>query len=255
MGEPFFVVSTGRSGTMSLALALNQHPLLCVMHEPYRFMVQQAYLHVKARGEGLQRLETGMREWFEMAIPRPAVQRVGIVDQKMVQFIEEGHAAFPMAQWIWLVRDGRDVVASGYGRGWYNAVEAEDPEHIWSAFRLAGDVAGDVEAERWAAMGPFERCCWYWAWIQARIREGLAALGEAGGLWRLVRLEDVNEAVLGELQCWLGVDVLPMPMLMSNESPEGQAQSWQTWGPELRETFTAWCGAEMGRVYPGWGWS
>lgn len=254
MAEPFFVATTGRSGSRSLALALNQHPLLCAMHEPYPVMIEWAY---QRHAESGLPARIAMISNFQAMFPHLAVQRVGIVDQKTVQFIGDLAAAFPQAQFIWLVRDGRDVVASGLARGWYSEQEARFPPHLWAKYRLRGDVAGDVDAETWAAMSPFARNCWYWAWTQRQIRKRLAALSEGPGeRWQLVRLEDLNRDALVLLQEWLGVQPLDLAMLHTNAGVQERVRAarWRTWTDEQRATFARICGEEMDQLYSWTGW-
>ena len=58
----------------------------------------------------------------------------------------------PEAKYVWLVRDGRDVVASTTARGWY---DAEYTSGVWGEYRLRGDAVGEVGTAVWDAMTPF----------------------------------------------------------------------------------------------------
>ena len=43
MRDPFFVVTTGRSGSVSLALTLSQHPYVCALHESQRGLIRLSW--------------------------------------------------------------------------------------------------------------------------------------------------------------------------------------------------------------------
>jgi hypothetical protein len=76
----------------------------------------------------------------------------------------------PQAGFIWLIRDGRAVVASTVGRGWFDDHELEGvpPEKYmkrqWKTHRLNGALCGALSGEEWRQMSVFERNCWYWAY-------------------------------------------------------------------------------------------
>lgn len=246
MRDPFFVVTTGRSGSASIAMTLNQHPLLCVMHEAYQDLIGMA--QERANGKTRSGDAAG---WFLQRVPVPAgAQRVGLVDQKLVQFMVDLRIAYRDAQFVWLARDGRDVVASGYARGWYSEQEQVNPGHLWARHRLQGCEVGDVAPDVWEDMGAFGRNCWYWEWTNRQIRE---ALRDVDGERRLlVRLEELatNPGKVGELQAWLGVPPMELEMYEANRGTG--AMRWESWTAEQRGTFETLCGQEMDRLYPGW---
>lgn len=263
MRDPFAVVTSGRSGSLSLALALNQHPLLCVMHEPYRVLIQEAYKRVTI-GAG----QVGSSaKWFKNTMPRPAgPQRVGIVDQKLTFFVHDFRKAFPNSHFIHLLRDGRDVVTSGLVRGWYSRSEENFPLHPWAVYRLRADeLAGACrrEAEEWQALGPFGKNCWYWAFMVRTAREALTGLPV-----HVQRLEDLmlapeEDAEAGAVRIWealqylqgyLQVQPIDLGMVHQNAGPEERVKrnKWAHWTEEQRELFEELCGAEMDVYYEGW---
>ena len=101
MRDPFFVVTTGRSGSLSLALTLDQHPLIVAIHEPWVHLIERA--HAKETGKFLEGTEKEA-ELFAFLVPRPVqVQLCGIVDHKLSHFISGLAAAFPEGRFVWLM--------------------------------------------------------------------------------------------------------------------------------------------------------
>jgi len=249
MRDPFFVVTTGRSGSLSLALTLDQHPYIVALHEPWLHLIERAQAKATKRLTGSLQAEV---ELFSFLIPRPpGPQLCGIVDQKLTQFISGLATAFPEGRFVWLVRDGRDVVASAYVRGWYTEQEREYPSHAWARYRIHSDDVGEYEPEGWTALGSFGRCCWYWAWTQREIRRQLADLDSQ--CWRMFQLEELVDR-LDELQEFLQVRPEALHLYHANAGPRQQVQAlrWQTWSEDQQVLFDRICGEEMDWIYPGW---
>ena len=151
----FFVVSTGRSGTKTIARVLNQHPLCrCTHHPPeHRVLIRLGaeHCHGEIDAEDLSFFLEGMfPRRFGWPIRGESDQRFSY----MIPLLADLPAA---PEIIWLIRDGRDVVASAFARGWYGK---EPPRKVWPKARIQGDKSGALSAEEWAAMPAFERCCW-----------------------------------------------------------------------------------------------
>jgi hypothetical protein len=234
MGEPFFCVTTGRSGSLSLALTLNQHPLLCCVHEPYTWMVK----------ESAQRMADDRSNWVPgiAVVPVPTgPQRFGIVDHFLLPWVGELRKTFPNSRWIWLVRDGRAVVRSGVARGWYTDEERAHPLTVYQRWRWCGDQMGDVAPEFWNGMTPVERNAWYWGWCNKKIKQALDGLEPF-----VLRIEELAGGKLGDVQKWLGVNPMKLPVFHANV----QASSGDVDVP--MDEFVPWAGAMMDELYPGW---
>lgn len=237
-----------------MALTLSQHPRLCAIHEPYIDLIEASYRRLGDLDWGTDRDgRTNVYEYLRTVCPLPAgPQRVGIVDHALANLIGDiGRAFGHNTQVVWLVRDGRRVVASGMGRGWYTQKERLYPPHEWAKYRWRGDLAGDVDEQTWNDMGPFARNCWYWSAVNQRIRTGLAE-ASAFVRWRKVHLETLTSEVVDDLHWWLGVEPLRVPVAVSNTGGKA-VEKWQpeNWSDEYKETFERWCGEEMERLgYP-----
>jgi len=249
-----FVLTSGRSGSTSLAAILGQHPGLHARHEPRLQLIRWAtqFAHGEVTREDMrERLDALYRQTSVFA---PGLVHVEI-DQKLVPLAGLLGELFPQAKFVSLQRDGRDVVASCHARGWYRPEETdpekEDEQWIswqWRHFRLQGDRCGDVSPGEWAAMSPFGKCCWYWAGIQRRIRLQQEQLPPEQFLE--IKLENL-EADLPALQDFLGVKPRPLEIKRTNRARQA-VTAHADWSDGQKQQFDDQCGEEMDRLYPGW---
>jgi hypothetical protein len=246
MKDPFFVVTSGRSGSLSLALTLSQHPFICALHEPLRRLVPMAYAQVT--GIPTEYSGVSLARWFKNTIPHPpGPQLAGVVDHKLTHFIPELAEAFPESKFIWLVRDGRKVVRSCVARGWYGPQEAAVDGNIWQTYRIPADRAEVMSAGEWSRLGQFERCCWYWQWINKEIRQGLGGLAEERS--ELYLLEELD-GELGAIQQFLGmVGPVPLTLYHANQGPRTPETDWTD---DEKRIFAEFCGDAMDGLYPDW---
>jgi len=220
---------------------------VAALHEPWPWLIEWAYRRaVKGEFAG-----DDMVKVFRNVVPiPPGPQVVGIVDQKLTPFITTLAAAVPQARFIWLIRDGRDVAASGYNRGWYGPAEGR-PQTPYSRYRLRGDEVGAVSERAWQKMSAYERNAWYWAWCNEQIATALGGLPEER--WMLARLEHLD---LGAMQGFLGVEPVGLEMVHVNST---SALTRMNQGPptekpdrEKKRAFKRQAGRMMDRLYPGW---
>jgi hypothetical protein len=173
--------------------------------------------------------------------------------------------AFPRAKLIWLVRDGRDFVASEYQRGAYQ--QARKPPWAvskWDRWRLAGDRAGVVTRTQWQSWDPFERICWQWGYVNGLIEASLSQVPADG--WQRVRIEDWEQAV-GSVASWLGLEQQTFAVARANRrraatDPAGldislpnnveAVDTWVSWTPSMRQCFERHAGSLMDSLYPEW---
>jgi hypothetical protein len=155
---------------------------------------------------------------------------------------------FPDARYVWLLRDGRDAVASMYYRGWYDEASANVAE-VWHRGRLAGDRTGDFSRDQWQSLTRFEKCCWIWKKYNELIEERLAELPPES--WRKVYLESLKGS-LDELASFLGLQKPAIVLVEKTNAAVQPVVAWHAWLPEQRAQFEAHCGAVMDRWYPAW---
>lgn len=258
----FFVVTTGRSGSKTIAHVLSQSPDCVCFHEPDPILIREATLY-----------QYGLLsdEWLKAILlsTRPAMLNgkvYGESNQKLSSLIPVLAAAFPQSRFIWLVRDGRDVVASTYyARQWYKPVgELVDQRKYlagslklkeWIWYRLRGDLVGDMTTAEWESLSLFEKNCWLWFRTNQIIHQHLSKLPQER--WMLVRLNTLFEQ-LPSLCQFVGIQV-PADVegerhnvSLSRLPPERKPKRWPDWSDEQRNAFNKWCQEMMDYLFPGW---
>jgi hypothetical protein len=247
----FFVLSTGRSGTQTMARALSQIPGCYCPHEPEPTLIAESsgYRHGQVSAEEVRRVLADTR------LPLADGRVYGESNQTLSLLIPELVQVFPQAKFVWLVRNGLDVVASAVGRGWYPTEQGGwdrlgDRRRFWVSHRIRGDLCGDVPASQWVTMSSFERCCWYWSYVNRIISQDLSE--HALHRFRQIRLEQIDSE-LAPAARWLGLPAMILPPSRAHNRVSGyRVYGWQDWTISEREQFAHWCGADMDRYYPSW---
>lgn len=253
----FFVVTTGRSGSTSVARILSQHSRIRCHHERRPQLVRLAteYAHGEKTIDEVRREVVdlyGIEERHDRAV-------YGESDPKLFNLIGILADFFPSSVFVWLIRDGRDVVASTVGRRWYTEYETEtaDPTaHLewprYAHYRLDGARCGAVSPAEWRGMSTFERNCWRWTYVNETIESQLGLL--ADDRWTLLRVEEIDPT-LERCFSLLGVEPEPVTLLRENVA-DYSVREWRRWDERRRDAFERWCGAGMDRWYPAWqeGW-
>jgi hypothetical protein len=243
----FFVLSTGRCGSKSIAGLLDQFAGVSCFHEkqPHLAHETRAYLKGEFSRKQLIRLLKETRR------PHDTEERYGESNQRFSYIIDIVLEAFPDAVFLWLVRNGLDVVASYYSRGAYRADEVQlfHDASPWVRHRLRGHEVSAMSAKEWERLDSFARNCWFWGWTNEKIKNDLQSLGAK---WMLVRLEDLQmtiESIASFLQ--LSPAVAPqVPQL--NVSPYGKVCKKNYWDHSQRDSFIRFCGPLMDELYPRW---
>ena len=205
--QAFFVVTTGRSGSMTMADLLSQHPQVSCLHEPRPQLVRLSTEFAHGEKDANQvRQELSAIYHNSSVFPE---NLYGESDQKLWNLIPFLDELFPECKFVWLIRDGKDVVASTYARGWFSDADQETGRPSGSVvsrfayYRLNGAKCDPaLAADEWDAMSVFERNCWYWSFINRQIENSLARLDR--NRWIMIRLETLT-ATVNDLWDFLGV--------------------------------------------------
>lgn len=205
--SPFFIVSSGRSGTAMLQKALAATPDVEMQHE---YMVQIAqplavrrYLGLCDSAEALEILA----QTHAAAVRYSTARHWGDSSNKMSWLIPELAQLLPHAKFVHLVRDGRKVAGSYFrklGDECYddrstavlqahyddparNPAPPPEKKYWWPVPRR-----GDPAATTFRGFNQFERICWHWAEVNRTIVESLTTLPPQRHLF--IRLEDLRES-------------------------------------------------------------
>lgn len=252
--EMVFILSTGRSGTKTIADFLSALDGCKCLHEPEPRLIRESSAFRYGRLSKNQ-LAAALRQ------SRPAIRESGIYgesNQTLSLIIPALHEAFPLARYIWLIRNGIDVVASAVGRNWYTGLSMDGQTYEqshrigqeWIDGRVQGDQCHDVPESEWQRMSPFQKCCWYWGYLNGLIEKDLQSLVQPSG-FRLIRLEDL-EASAGTLASWIGLKAdgnLPVP---HQNRAHYSVYASHSWSNAEWNSFEHWCGTLMDRFYPSW---
>lgn len=249
----FFIVSTGRSGTMTIARVLSQINDCVCFHEPSPELILEssAYRYGDFSKKKLKEVLLNTR--------KPSVN--GSVycesNQTLSLIIPVLAETFPEARYIWLIRNGLDVVASAYQKQWYtghseNQARYEDCSPIakaWIDGRIRGDQCGDMSYSEWADLDRFARCCWYWGYINRVIEKDLNKY--APGRFYLLRLEEMDKKLRDVLK-WMDLKAKILPLAEPFNRAKRQPYHWTCWSLDKRKTFDRFCGKLMDQFYTSW---
>ena len=203
--QPFFIVSSGRSGTAMLHKALSAVSGV-EMHHEYAVQITQP-LAVKRYLGALTEEEARIRldETFGAALRHTRGTHWGDSSNKLSWLVPDLASLFSQARFVHLVRDGRKVASSYFHKlgnetyddrsnaalqAWYDGVgSAPPPEkpYWWPVPRR-----DDPMAAAFRGFDQFQRIAWHWAEINRLAMESLAALPPGRTLF--VRLEDLRQS-------------------------------------------------------------
>jgi hypothetical protein len=205
--RPFFIVSSGRSGTAMLHKALSAVAGV-EMHHEYMVQIVQP-LAVKTYLGLVDPAQTAkmIADTYGAAIHYSQATHWGDSSNKVSWLIPELADAFPDARFVHLVRDGRKVASSyfhklgdecyddrstailqaHYDAPLLNPAPPPEKKYWWPLPRH-----GARDAKRFRAFSQFERICWHWAEVNRLALEELSRLAPEQTMF--VRLEELRAA-------------------------------------------------------------
>jgi Sulfotransferase family len=202
-----FVLSSGRTGTQTLAAILDASPHLLAHHEVHPRLVKASFDYHMAGGaraadrERWRELVLAARDDLVLNASRRG--RIYAETSNRVTYIADlVRDAFPASQFVFLHRAPLEVIVSGQRRGWYQ-------DHPWDFARIV-PRSDDPEAERWPSMTRVERIAWYWAAVNGEAADFLETLPAERRLeLRADALFDPDSGSWRELFAFLGVPEPP----------------------------------------------
>ncbi len=249
MENLFFVLSTGRSGTLSIAHILSQHPEIECFHESSNQLIristelahgEKDHREVKAELSAI---------YFNKSICRSIY---GESDQKFWNLVSLLNELFPKCKFIWLTRHGKKVVSSMVSRGWYSSEQQRKGHPTkpgierWYYYRLNGFASGCFSFDKWNQLSAFEKNCWYWSHVNETIGEELNKIDQTR--WIKVRLENLMSE-LPTITSFLGA----RPCNFKNEQRHvttNPVMNPKSWSEKEIQLFNYWCGEQMDIHYP-----
>ncbi len=202
---PFFIVSSGRSGTAMLHKLLSGFDGV-EMHHEYAVQIIQPLAVRRYMGlASAEQTRAVLGETFGAAVEYSQARAWGDSSNKLSWLIPDLAALFPEAKFVHLVRDGRKVAGSYFRKlgsecyddrstalfqAFYDDPQkhrAPPPEkkYWWPVPRK-----GATEAQAFRLYTQFERIAWHWAEVNRVILSALAQLPAHRKMF--VRLEDLR---------------------------------------------------------------
>lgn len=250
---PLFVLSSGHSGTASIAQMLDQHPEIDCKHErlkqgKHRAVVIPVSVNIAHRVTP-----------EKFALPQYSINMInqerktfnGVWAEsnwRTFNMVNEIKRAWPNAKFIYLTRDGRASVAARSIHGGYYDPHHPHAHHLHQLHPLNGFLIGDMGADEWDQMGQFEKLCWMWGYVTRTIIRQVQNVPHI----------KVDISAIGDQEIWkqihsmIGLPYHPVSVVHTNKKNSNPANRFQAWTPKNREMFKKWCKSEMDILYPGW---
>lgn len=242
----FFVISTGRSGTTTVAKALSQHSKIICQHEPKIQLIKIStdLLH----GQISEQQATDLLEILYTDCSNLPKGIYGESDHKLSNLTEILSRLLPHSKFIWLIRNPIDTINSTYSRGWFSdhelghlglrKTENQQYRHLYSDYRPRGDKTGTVSKEEWGQMDSFERNCWYYFFWNHTIETQLDTINKTR--WIKVNLDNLSEDIPGVLSL-LGAPIedIAIPTSNATESSHHLVEH-SNWNTSMKNSFKKW---------------
>jgi len=261
LAKPFFIVSSGRSGTAMLHKALSAAAGVEMHHE---YMVHHIQPLAVRRYLGLADANEAaaiLRSTYGAALRYSEKALWGDSSNKLSWLIGDLHALFPHAKFVHLVRDGRKVAGSFFHKLGDECYDDRSTA-ILKAYVEQGAPAPPPEKKYWwprprqndpgvktfDSFDQFGRIAWHWAEVNRVILNDLVALPVEQT--RFVKLEDLraDEAVLRGLYDFLGLAYQPDYFAMFQRPHNVNRPEDKLLTSEQRAAFTAIAGGIMERL-------
>jgi hypothetical protein len=203
--KPFFIVSSGRSGTAMMVKALSAAPGVTIEHEYMVHIVQPLAVRRHHGLASAKEAQAVLASTHGAALRYAQTPFWGDSSNKLSWLIPEVAALFPEARFVHLARDGRKVTGSYFHKlanECYDdrstkilAGHLEDPRGVPAPppekkYWWPQPKPGDPFAAEFRRFDQFQRIAWHWVEINRTILDALSAIPEERH--RFFRLEDLR---------------------------------------------------------------
>lgn len=158
-----FMLSTGRTGTQTMANVLKLSAKVLAEHEPRPRLVKSsfdAYMDVGSEGWMTRWTDFVLAVRDDFVLEANAKGQVYVESNNRLTYVAPAvAAAFPASKFIFSHRDPYQVIQSGMRRGAYAG-----PNMAWNFARIR-PRAGEPYADTWETMTPLAKEAWRWARI------------------------------------------------------------------------------------------
>lgn len=172
-----FALSTGRTGTQTLAAMLRLSPHVLAQHEPAPRLVKATFdAYMEAHDEGWVEKWTPfmLATRDDFVLEANALGKVYVESNNRLTYVAPAlMAAFPSSKFIFSHRDPYKVIRSGMQRGAY-----QGPNMAWNFARIQ-PRKGEPFHEEWDTLVPLEKEAWRWAQINQLAYDFFSTVPEA----------------------------------------------------------------------------
>jgi len=241
-----FIISTGRTGTKFLADFFNRFENIEARHEPKPNFLSLGnnYAEGKISSNIAQEIIATDRRIVLNELYKMNAKIYIESNNRLFSLIPVLRNTFPNCKFLHIVRDGRDVVRSGMGRGWY---EPNDFPRI-----KATDFPDDPYFKEWEKMSRFEKICWWWQKKDSFIYESVR--GKEDSI--TVKFEDIFDPDkkykgIKNIIDFINIDInftndfKDLMKQKVNDSKSYAIPYWKEWGSDLKNQFIKIAGKHM----------
>ena len=243
-----FILSTGRTGTKTLAEGLAGDEILSPHQPPHSRLLTIAsnyYLHGWLPRRFLEWLVSRLREPQIFQAECRFYIQVFSLDYLPAQIISQ---KYDNVYIIHMVRDPRTFVPS-YLNWVHTRFKSFVANKLIVGWHPSGFFTHDVSWEQWRRMDEFERVCWHWVYKNSLLERMF--VGNENYL--RIRFEDLfaleGWRVLESALTFAGVPYQKrfesMLQQGKNRSRKSYFLTWEMWKPEHREKLLHICGKKM----------
>jgi hypothetical protein len=229
-----FILSTGRTGTKTLAEGLAGDGIKSPHQPPFSRLLTIAssyYLHGWLPKNTLEWLVTHLREPQILKADCRYYIQVFSLDYLPAKIISK---KYPNVYIIHIVRDPRTFVRS-YLNWMHSRFKSWMANKVVPGWHPSGYFTGELSWREWRWMGEFQRVCWQWAYKNTLL-ERLFADDER---YIRIRFEDLfltaNSGTLKEMLAFVGIvyrkQFEAMLEKSKNVSRKAHFPAWETWEP------------------------
>ncbi|MCC6909827.1 MAG: hypothetical protein IT430_17970 [Phycisphaerales bacterium] len=247
----FFLLGSGRCGTLFLSSLLAKDPQATVRHEPRG--------HPDMESRPRSRREPAFADYYIQHYRKYVIYR-DIVDTGKKTYGEVSsplrclggalHRAFPHAHMMVLARDGRDTVRSALNRQMGRGFQAShDPVR---------PLPGDAFHGRWASMSHFEKVCWWWMDAYRTLLRDLPEQPIIQFNRTLKEYDYLKTNVLDPIGLHISEETWTAHKARksNNSAEEYRVPHWRDWTDAEKAFFDEVCGPTMERLgFPRGQWS
>ncbi|MFG6099696.1 sulfotransferase [Leptothoe sp. ISB3NOV94-8A] len=239
LSRPIFIVGSPRSGTTFLGSCIGQLPELSYHFEPVATKSAARYIHTQAWSFDKAKFFYQLVYAWLMRLHGDGDLRFAEKTPRNCFLIDFLYQAFPDAQFIHIIRDGRDAALSHSKKPWLQAASANSDKRESSGYRHGPYARFWVEPERvkeFESTSDIHRCIWAWRRHVSSILEQAQAL-PADQYYEL-RYEDLvsqPQQAAQKLLNYLGIESSVSSQTLYEAFSQAKATSVGGWEREFAE--------------------